>query len=48
MAAECFVLLYDLIKQIEKGEEIVFADELGMWMLPGDEKPSGLTLAGEK
>lgn len=39
MAAECFGLLYDLIKQIEQGEEIVFADELGMWMLPGDEKP---------
>jgi len=39
IAVECFGLLYDLIEQMEEGEEIVFAHELGMWMLPGDQKP---------
>ncbi len=38
-AAQCFELLYDLILKMEEGEEeIVFADELGSWMIPGDEK----------
>lgn len=35
---ECFGLLYDLIYKMEEGEEIVFAHELGSWMIPGDEK----------
>ena len=39
IAVEYFGLLYDLIEQMEEGDEIVFAHELGMWMLPGDEKP---------
>jgi len=39
VAVECFGLLYDLIEYMEEGEEIVFAHELGSWMLPGDEKP---------
>lgn len=39
VAVECFGLLYGLIEQMEEGDEIVFAHELGMWMLPGDEKP---------
>jgi len=38
LAVECFGLLYQLIGRMEKGEEIVFADELGSWMIPGDEK----------
>ena len=28
----------ELIEKIDEGEEIVFADELGSWMIPGDEK----------
>jgi hypothetical protein len=27
-----------LIEQMERGEEIVFAEEVGSWMIPGDEK----------
>lgn len=38
VALECFQLLYELIFLMEDGEEIVFADELGSWMIPGDEK----------
>jgi hypothetical protein len=38
IAAECFSLLYDLIERMGKGDEIVFADEIGNWMIPGDEK----------
>jgi hypothetical protein len=37
-ACMCFGLLYDLIAQMERGEEIVFAEEVGSWMIPGDEK----------
>lgn len=37
-AIKCFGLLYELIDKMEDGEEIVFADELGSWMIPGDEK----------
>ena len=37
-ACLCFGLLYDLIAQMERGEEIVFAEEVGSWMIPGDEK----------
>jgi hypothetical protein len=35
-AVACFRILYDLIETMESGEEIVFADELGSWMIPGD------------
>lgn len=38
LAAECFSLLYDLIEKMEDGKEIIFADEYGSWMIPGDEK----------
>jgi hypothetical protein len=38
LAVECFGLLYQLIGRMEKGEELVFADELGSWMIPGEEK----------
>ena len=38
LATACFSLLFELIDAMESGEEIVFADELGSWMIPGDEK----------
>ena len=37
-AVACFGILYKLIEAMEKGEEIVFGDEIGSWMIPGDEK----------
>ena len=37
-AIACFGILYELIERMEKGEEIVFADESGSWMIPGGEK----------
>jgi predicted transposase YbfD/YdcC len=39
VAIEIFKIAYELIEMIESGEEIVFADELGMWMCGFDEKP---------
>ncbi len=38
MAVQCFKLLHELIDKMEDGEEIVFADEYGTWMITGDEK----------
>jgi len=37
-AVACFRILYELIDAMERGEEIVFGDEIGGWMIPGDEK----------
>jgi hypothetical protein len=37
-ATICFRKLYSLIDKLECGEEIVFGDEIGSWMIPGDEK----------
>lgn len=37
-AVVCFDRLYALIKDMEYGDEIVFGDEIGSWMIPGDEK----------
>jgi hypothetical protein len=37
-AVASFGLLYELIFAMERGDEIVFADELGSWMIPVDEK----------
>ena len=37
-AVACFGTLYTLIAAMEDGEEIVFGDEIGSWMIPGDEK----------
>lgn len=37
-AIACFEILYQLIDAMESGESIVFADELGGWMIPGDGK----------
>lgn len=37
-AVQSFELLYELISDMESGDEIVFADECGSWMIPTDEK----------
>lgn len=37
-AVACFDMLYALVAAMEDGEEIVFAEEIGSWMIPGDEK----------
>ncbi|HKO23862.1 MAG TPA: hypothetical protein VJY65_03885 [Chloroflexota bacterium] len=37
-AASCFRILYELIDAMERGQEIVFADEFGSWMIPGNEQ----------
>ncbi len=33
LSNSCFELLFDLISKMENGEEIVFADEYGTWMI---------------
>ncbi len=38
IAVQCFRLLHELIDKMEDGDEIVFADEYGTWMITGDEK----------
>ncbi len=38
IAIKCFKLLHELIDKMEDGDEIVFADEYGTWMITGDEK----------
>ena len=38
MAVQCFKLLHELIDKMEDGEEIVFAEEYGTWMITGDVK----------
>lgn len=37
-AVACFRLLYELICAMDEGEEIVFAEEVGSWMIPVEEK----------
>jgi hypothetical protein len=37
-AVACFGTLYELVDAMESGQEIVFGDEIGSWMIPGDEK----------
>ena len=37
-AVACFSILYELIDLLNDGEEIVFGDETGSWMIPTDEK----------
>ena len=37
-AVACFRILYQLVDVMESGDEIVFADEYGSWMIPGDKK----------
>jgi len=38
IAVKCFKILHELIDAMEAGDEIVFADEYGTWMITGDEK----------
>ena len=37
-AMACFGALYEVIEAMESGDEIVFGDEIGSWMIPGDER----------
>lgn len=37
-AIKSFQILYELIDKMEDGAEIIFAEEYGSWMIPGDEK----------
>ncbi len=37
-AVACFRVLYELIDALEDGDEIVFAHELGSWMIPVEER----------
>jgi hypothetical protein len=37
-AVTCFRILYELVEVMSSGEEIVFADEYGTWMIPIDER----------
>ncbi len=37
-AVDCFHILHELIEAMCNGEEIIFADEYGTWMIPVDEK----------
>lgn len=37
-AVASFKILYELIDKMESGEDIVFADEYGSWMIPGNER----------
>ncbi|RLC60806.1 MAG: hypothetical protein DRI48_11480 [Chloroflexi bacterium] len=37
-AVACFGILYELIEALDSDEEIVFAEEIGSWMIPGDKK----------
>lgn len=37
-AVACFTILYELVDAMGRGEEIVFGDEIGSWMIPGDER----------
>ena len=37
-AVKSFEILYKLIDRMEDGEEIIFAEEYGSWMIPGNEE----------
>ncbi|PCI29453.1 MAG: hypothetical protein COB67_04140 [SAR324 cluster bacterium] len=37
-AVKCFKILYKLIEHMEQGDEIIFAEEYGDWMIQGDQK----------
>lgn len=37
-SVECFGKLFQLTDDVNDGREIVFGDEIGSWMIPGDEK----------
>jgi len=33
-----FAMLYELVQAVDNGDEIIFAEEAGSWMIPADEK----------
>jgi len=37
-AVGCFALLFELVEAVDSGEDIFFAEEVGSWMIPTDEK----------
>jgi hypothetical protein len=37
-AVACFEILFELIDALDQGDEIVFGDEIGSWMIPVDEQ----------
>jgi hypothetical protein len=37
-AVACFALLHELLEALNSGQEIIFAEEAGSWMIPTDEK----------
>jgi hypothetical protein len=37
-AVACFGILYELLEALDSGEQIVFGDEIGSWMITADEK----------
>lgn len=37
-AVACFRILYELVEAMCRGEDVIFADEYGTWMIPVDEK----------
>jgi hypothetical protein len=37
-AVQCFAILYQLLEAVDSGEEIIFAEEAGSWMIPTEEK----------
>jgi hypothetical protein len=37
-AVACFAILSELIEALDSGEEIIFAEEAGSWMIPADKK----------
>src|SRR6266576_2011590 len=37
-AAACFAMLYELLEALDRGEEIIFAEEAGSWLIPAAEK----------
>jgi hypothetical protein len=36
LAVACFDMLYELLEALNEGEEIIFAEEVGSWMIPTD------------
>jgi hypothetical protein len=37
-AVACFAILQELLDALNRGKEIIFAEEAGSWMIPTDEK----------
>jgi len=37
-AVACFAILYEVLEALESGNEIIFAEEAGSWMIPAKEK----------